>query len=139
VQATGSIGSVSTESTANVYPTGVEATSSLGDVTFVLSIVEIVGSVTGTALLGTPVASADADVPVTGLQAQGYLGVVNIWGEIDDNQSPNWQDITSIQDPLWGTVNDAQNPDWQGIADAQDPLWGTVNDTQDPDWQNIAA
>jgi hypothetical protein len=90
-------------------------------------------------LLGTPVASADADVPVTGLQAQGYLGVVNIWGEIDDNQSPNWQDITSIQDPLWGTVNDAQNPDWQGIADTQDPLWGTVNDAQNPDWQNIAA
>jgi len=98
-----------------------------------------VGSVTGTALLGTPVASADANVSVTGLQAQGYVGLTTVWGEIDDNQSPNWQDITSTQDPLWGTVNDAQNPDWQSIADAQDPLWGTVNDTQDPDWQDIAA
>jgi hypothetical protein len=53
---------------------------------------------------------------VTGVEAIGTIGTVLVWGEIDDNQSPNWQDITSIQDPLWGTVNDTQDPDWQNIA-----------------------
>ena len=53
---------------------------------------------------------------VTGVEAIGTIGTVLVCGEIDDNQSPNWQDITSIQDPLWGTVNDTQDPDWQNIA-----------------------
>jgi hypothetical protein len=62
------------------------------------------------------VAKANADVLVTGVNATGAVGTVLVWGEVDDNQNPNWQNITSAQTPTWGNVSTGQTPNWQDIA-----------------------
>jgi hypothetical protein len=62
------------------------------------------------------VVAANANVLASGVAATGFLGYVNIWGQVDDNQAANWQNIGDIQSPLWAEVNDAQDADWQTIA-----------------------
>jgi hypothetical protein len=62
------------------------------------------------------VVRADADVLVTGVNATGAVGNAFVWGEVDDNQNPNWQNITSAQTPTWGNVSTGQTPNWQDIA-----------------------
>jgi hypothetical protein len=55
-------------------------------------------------------------VAVTGVNATGAVGTVFIWGDIDDNQNPDWQNITGAQTPTWGNVSTGQTPNWQDIA-----------------------
>ena len=68
------------------------------------------------AKLGTVTASANADISVTGLAATGIIGFANVWGEVDDDQTPNWTPIASAQTPEWGDVSETQTPNWQDIA-----------------------
>jgi len=37
----------------------------------------------------------DAVILVTGVAATGVAGTINIWGEIDTAQNPNWQEIAA--------------------------------------------
>ena len=80
--------------TANIFPTGLQANAKLGIIT----------------------TSANADILVVGLAATGIIGFVNVWGEINDDQTPNWTPIANTQNPEWGTVSETQTPDWQDIA-----------------------
>jgi hypothetical protein len=103
--------------TAVVSPSGLEATSTVGTVIVV----------------------AKTNVAVVGAQAEGIVGVVNVWGEIDDDQTPNWQNISGAQSPVWGEIDDDQTPNWQNINSVQSPSWGTVDGSQTPDWYGIAV
>jgi len=91
------------------------------------------------AKLGTVVAKANADIPVTGLVAVGYIGTVNVWGEVDDTQDPNWQSINTGQGSNWGAITDTQDPSWQNVNIGQGSNWDSITDTQDPNWERIAA
>jgi len=51
--------------------------------------------------VGTVNAAAAAVVLVTGLFARGFVGQVNVWGQIDDNQVANWQNINNSQVSEW--------------------------------------
>ena len=95
---------------------GLSATGTIGTVFVKLGIVERVTGVYGQTQLGTVVAKANADVVVAGVQTTGFVGGVNVWGEIDDNQDPNWQNISGTQTPSWGNVSREQTPDWEAIA-----------------------
>jgi hypothetical protein len=53
---------------------------------------------------------------VTGVQATGIIGIVLVWGLVDDSQNPSWTDIIDTQGPNWVDVDDAQNPNWTEIA-----------------------
>jgi len=68
------------------------------------------------AKLGTVVVKANADISVTGLVAVGYIGTVNVWGEVDDTQDPNWQSINTGQGSSWDSITDIQDPNWERIA-----------------------
>jgi hypothetical protein len=89
--------------------------------------------------LGTIATSANANIFAVGLAAIGVIGPVNVWGEVDDDQTPNWQGINTVQSPDWNALSDTQSPSWTPIASTQDPEWGSVSETQTPDWQNKAA
>ena len=93
----------------------------------------------GNAELGNVATSANADVSVTGLAATGIIGAVNVWGEVDDDQTPDWQAIDDSQTPIWGAPPSTQSPSWTSIDDSQSPSWGDVPETQDPEWDEIAA
>jgi hypothetical protein len=93
----------------------------------------------GDAELGIVATSANADISVTGLAATGIIGFANVWGEVDDDQTPNWQAITTTQSPSWGAPSNTQSPSWGDINASQSPSWGIVSETQTPNWQDIAA
>ncbi len=114
--ATGELGTVTVTGTAEVYPSGLEATGAIGQVTFALSIVVNVTGVSGTMELGTVVASGGATATPTGVYATGEIGQVNVWGQIDDGQVANWQNINDAQTPTWVAVSDTQTAGWQQVV-----------------------
>ena len=81
-----------------------------------LGIVENVTGVYGQTQLGSVIVAANSDVAVTGVNAAGAVGTVFVWGDINDNQNPNWQNIAGAQAPTWGNVSTGQTPNWQDIA-----------------------
>jgi hypothetical protein len=38
-----------------------------------------------------------------------------LWNLIDDNQNPNWANISNPQNPGWSAIDDSQNPNWQNV------------------------
>jgi len=116
VEAVGGVGDVTATGGATAEPTGVEADGAIGDVFIALGATIPVTGLQGNAELGTVVVSANADVPVVGLAATGIIGFVNVWGEVDDDQTPNWTPIASTQSPSWDGVSETQTPNWQDIA-----------------------
>ena len=46
----------------------------------------------------------------------GLVGVVNVWGEVNDAQDPNWQGITISQSSNWNSIVSTQDPNWERIA-----------------------
>ena len=66
--------------------------------------------------IGTDSPGSKLDVAVTGVNAAGAVGTVFVWGDINDNQNPNWQNIAGAQAPTWGNVSTGQTPNWQDIA-----------------------
>lgn len=103
-----------------------------------LGVVVPVTRVTGTTQLGTVTTSADAIVSPDGVEATGAVGTPLVWGDVDDNQDPEWEDIP-VNTSTWADVSTSQTPSWQNIAGAQIPTWGNVSTEQDADWQDIAA
>jgi len=81
----------------------------------------------------------DVYVYPTGVVAYGLVGQVNVWGIIDDTQTPNWAAVSTPQTPLWGVVSDIQTANWQNVTTVQTPTWANVPNTQPADWQQIAA
>jgi hypothetical protein len=110
------VGTVNVTGTANVFPTGVEATGAIGQVSFSLSIVVSVTGVSGTMQLGDVVATGGATALPTGVQATGLIGDVNVWGQIDDGQNANWQNVNDTQTSNWNVVSDTQTAGWQEVV-----------------------
>ena len=52
----------------------------------------------------TPTVVATINASVTGIQLYVYIGGALVWGQIDDNQNPNWQNINSAQTPGWNDL-----------------------------------
>ena len=65
-----------------------------------------------TGYVGTVTVSGTANVFPTGVVGYGRVGVVNVWGLIDDTQNPNWQNINDTQSPGWQTITDTQSAGW---------------------------
>ena len=93
----------------------VVATGSVGSVTIILNPVEVTG-VSGTGFVGSVVAQAGANAPVTGLQAVGSLGsvTVNVITPVNVVGVSGTASVTSVT--VWITINDNQTPNWVEIA-----------------------
>lgn len=92
----GSVGSVVVAIAEEIDVTGLAGTSAVGSVT--------IGQGEG------------ITVELTGVAATGSAGVINIWGSINDSQTPNWSAISDSQTPSWSAVSDSQTPNWTEIA-----------------------
>lgn len=71
----GSVGNVVVAIEEEIDVTGLAGTSAVGSVTIAQG-----GGIT---------------VEVTGVAATGSAGGINIWGSIDDSQTPNWTEIAA--------------------------------------------
>ena len=56
----------------------------------------------------------NAAVVNTAVALDSIIGAF-LWNLIDDDQNPNWVNITSSQTPNWTGIDDSQNPNWQNI------------------------
>jgi hypothetical protein len=52
----------------------------------------------------------------TGVEASALTQIVNVWGLVDDAQTPNYTDVSTTQTPNYSNINSSQSPDWQEVA-----------------------
>jgi hypothetical protein len=72
--------------------------SSANNVIFVTTVQEFASGLDNMSVIKTLNAS------VTGVQLVVRVGNILIWSQINDNQDPNWQNITNPNDPGWAIV-----------------------------------
>jgi hypothetical protein len=65
--------------------------------------------------VGSASVRAASNITVTGVQGNGVIGNVLVWGLIPENQTPNWQ-----------AVNDAQTSNWVQVAYGNTVTWVEV-------------
>ena len=85
-------------------------------------------SVLGTRELATPVVwfwssavgiwadSGGSVVVPTGVSGTGATNTSNVWGLVDNDQTPSWSTISTSQTPSWSEVSTTQTPDWEEVA-----------------------
>ena len=76
----------------------------------------LVTGVTGYGIAGTVGVQSSIDVYLTGVQAQGIIGQVLVWGQIPDVPDPHWTDINDDGDGGWVQIDDATTDNWELIA-----------------------
>ena len=78
-----------------IITTGVAGTSALGTATTqTVNRFGVLG-LSATASLGEATVDAEANVTITGVSATGELSNLNVWGLIDESQTPNWTDVAA--------------------------------------------
>ena len=102
--ATAFLGAVVAEASADVNVTGVSATGQLGTISVTGEANINVAGLQATGSVGTVTVSLVTEIFVTGVSAQGQTGNVFIWSAIDDNQTPNWQNVISGNTVTWVQV-----------------------------------
>ena len=80
-------------------PTGTGAVGSVTTATLVL-----VTGVQAVASVGSVTVAGNVSVFLTGVLALGQVGTVVLWGIVDDNQTPNWQNVNDAQAGNWTVV-----------------------------------
>ena len=69
-----------------------------------------------TASIGSVTTTAKAKAHPVGVSITTSLGVVLVWGEIDESETPNYQAIDEAQTPNYQAIDEAQTPDWSDVA-----------------------
>jgi hypothetical protein len=113
---------------ANVFPTGEEATGSVGTVIVTTNATPQTVPVTGLSATGsvgtvTVAGTSDPTVTLTGEEATGEVGSVRTFPVHVPDQDPNWVEIIPTQSAGWSEVSPAST-DWTEITPSQDPDWG---------------
>jgi hypothetical protein len=52
---------------------------------------------------------------VTGVKAVVKLKVVNVWGDINTDQTPNWAPIVPGAGSGWTEITPSQTPNWTDV------------------------
>ena len=115
----GTLGTVSVDvdGEANVSVTLGAATSALGTSTVYHNArVDVSLDEGASSGLGSVTVISKAIVTLTGLSASGGTPSINVWGLVDDSQSPSWSAVDDSQSPSWSAVDDSQEPDWKAAA-----------------------
>lgn len=122
---------IATSPDVTVSVTGVSGTTALGTETVSTGATTSVTGVYGTTNLGTANEYGNAQLNVTGVVGTGVVGNVNV------DINPTIVDVTGVQAQfylnlvnVWGDINDTQNANWAQINDAQNPGWTSVNSLQ---------
>ena len=77
----------------------------------------IFGATVAESVVGSDAVSAIRGINayVTGIQLYVNIGTAVIWAVIDDSQTPNWQNISTVQGSGWTVIDDEQTPGWTNI------------------------
>jgi len=95
--------------------------------------------VSGTASVGSVVATAGATANVVGVSAIGQTGQVLVWGRIVPNQNPGYNPETPSQAPAWSAESPTQSPGYNPETPTQTPGWSEDVPSQSPVWTRTAA
>lgn len=95
VSASVSVGSVVAAAGAKGSPAGLQATASAGSLGFRTTNFITLTGVSASNVLGTTTVRIDSSVTITGLSATVSTITPLVWGDIDDNQTPNWLPIAA--------------------------------------------
>jgi len=132
-------GALTVDAEANVTPTTLAITSGIGALTVVAEANVTLGTLVSTSAIGSVIiyenevinapslaitssigsvsTNADATATITdSLEISTALGLVLVWGNIDDSQTPSYSVIDESQTPSWSSIDDSQTPDWQEEA-----------------------
>ena len=52
---------------------------------------------------------------MTGVKAVVKLKVVNVWGDINTDQTPNWAEINPGAGSGWTNISPSQSPNWTPV------------------------
>ena len=104
VSGTGAVGTVTPTADAAAPVTGVAGTSEVGTVTLGLGATTFPTGVEAAGDVTTATARGKASVSPTGVSATGAVTAINIWGLVDDSQTPNWNNVGTSQTPNWQEV-----------------------------------
>ena len=104
VSGTGAVGTVTPTADAAAPVTGVAGTSEVGTVTLGLGATTFPTGVEAAGDVTTATARGKASVFPTGVSATGAVTAINIWGLVDDSQTPNWNNVGTSQTPNWQEV-----------------------------------
>lgn len=95
VAATTTLGTVTATAGASGQPAGLQATGSTGTLGFVTTNFVNVTGVSASNVVGTATVTVDASVTVIGVSAIISTTTPLIWQNIDDDQTPNWSEIST--------------------------------------------
>ena len=69
-----------------------------------------------TASIGSVSTTAQAKAHPVGVSITTSLGVVLVWGEIDESETPSWSNVDDSQSPSYSTIDESQTADWSEVA-----------------------
>lgn len=137
VSATGQVGTATAEASETANVTGFAALAELGDITIIASANVAVTGLQADAGLGTVSAGQVTEVsttgvsastllgsasvlvrilaPVNGLQAISRVNSVNVWGIVDESQSPGWS-ATGGGNTTWTDVTPSGGRGWTPLG-----------------------
>ena len=101
---------------SNVYLIGIAAVGQTGTVSFITDQKISVTGVQAVGYVGTVDPKANANIYLTGVQATGIIGNVLVWGQIPNNQDPNWTDIDDDSSSSWSQISNLETTEWELIA-----------------------
>ena len=88
----------------------------MGDESLITNNNLAVTGLVGTTTVGNVTSISKAVVSVTNVSATGFVNVVNVWGLVDDSQTPNYSEVSTTQTPTYSEVSTTQSPDWSEVA-----------------------
>jgi len=78
-----------------IITTGVAATGAVGTTTTQTDNRFTAPTLFATTFVGSVTIDAEANISLIGVSATGELSNVNVWGLIDEDQTPNWQEVAA--------------------------------------------
>jgi len=112
----GLVEAVTVTGTANVFPTGIEATGAVGTVEINADANVPVTGLEATGAVGTVVVTGSALVIPTGVEATGFVGNVLVWTEIVPAPGTSYTPITPNPGSIWTEETPSSSVIWTEIA-----------------------
>ena len=53
---------------------------------------------------------------LVGLEGSSAVGILLVWGLVDDDQSSNFSEVSSTQSSSFSEITDTQSPNWDDVA-----------------------
>jgi len=101
---TSGLGDESVSAAANVSVTGNAGTSALGNESLITNNFLDMTGLAGTSALGTETVTADANIAPEGFELTSTLSSANVWGELAQNLSVTYTNITIPQTPTYSEI-----------------------------------